>query len=44
VPIEGVDAKNIPDREIVLGALDHPDGVARSQVTLDEDAQVRTRS
>jgi len=34
-----VDAEDIPDGEIVAGAFNHPDLIARPHIALDEDAQ-----
>jgi hypothetical protein len=36
----GVDAKCIPDAEIVIGSLDYPDLVSGAHITLDDYSQV----
>src|SRR5262249_16678103 len=40
LPIEGVDAENIADREIVIGALNDLNLIARADIALDNDAQI----
>jgi hypothetical protein len=40
LPIEGVDAENIADGELVIGALEDPNLIARADIALDDDAQI----
>src|SRR5262249_51798989 len=42
LPIEGVDAEDVADGEIVVGALDDLNLIARPHVALDKDAQQGT--
>src|SRR5262249_9446557 len=42
--IAGVDAKDIPDGEIVVGSLDDPNRISSSHVALGDDSQVSPRS
>src|SRR2546430_2502943 len=41
VAITGVDAKHVPDGEIVPGSLDDPDIISRTHIALDDDSEVR---
>src|SRR5439155_1142595 len=41
VAITGVDAKHVPDGEIVPRSLDDPDIISRTYVALDDDSEVR---
>jgi hypothetical protein len=38
--ITGVDAKYVPDGEMVTGSFYYPDLIASPHVTLDDDSQV----
>jgi len=40
LPIEGVDAENIPDGEVVIGALNDLNLIALADIALDNDAQI----
>jgi arsenate reductase-like glutaredoxin family protein len=40
LPIDGVDAENIADGEIMVAVLDDPNLIARPHIALHKDAQI----